>query len=199
MKTKILFLFIFLSSLNYAQTPIDSYFGSNQAMYDIVDTDIPLNQTNSGANLVWNFDSFARIGQSEDTFSTPTASEVLDYPKTTTILTINSTNNSSKIYFSNIANAVSITSLKNADLELNYKSDIPFVIRTLVLKGGAQTTIDLTGINPSSKWGKIYYNFGGFPTKFQNSTFKFIISAELPADKTQGKVLIDNFKIIHFN
>jgi len=84
-------------------------------------------------------------------------------------------------------------------LELNYKSDIPFVIRTLVLKGGAQTTIDLTGINPSSKWGKIYYNFGGFPTKFQNSTFKFIISAELPSDKTQGKVLIDNFKIIHFN
>ncbi len=123
MKTKILFLFIFLSSLNYAQTPIDSYFGSNQAMYDIVDTDIPLNQTNSGANLVWNFDSFARIGQSEDTFSTPTASEVLDYPKTTTILTINSTNNSSKIYFSNIANTVSITSLKNADLELNYKTN----------------------------------------------------------------------------
>ena len=40
MKTKILFLFIFLSSLNYAQTPIDSYFGSNQAMYDIVDTAI---------------------------------------------------------------------------------------------------------------------------------------------------------------
>lgn len=87
---------------------------------------------------------------------------------------------------------------RNCYLELNYKNDIPFVLRVLINQNGSQTTVDLTGINPTGKWGKIYYNFGGFPTTFQNATFRFILSAILPAGKSKGTVLIDNFKIIYF-
>lgn len=87
---------------------------------------------------------------------------------------------------------------RNCYLELNYKNDIPFVLRVLINQNGSQTTVDLTGINPSAKWGKIYYNFGGFPTTFQNATFRFILSAILPSGQSKGTVLIDNFKIIYF-
>ncbi len=89
---------------------------------------------------------------------------------------------------------------KIAYLELNYKSDIRFVLRVHVTTtSGSQTTIDLTGLNPSSVWNKIYFNFGGFAATYQNATFQFILSANLPSGVSEGTVLIDNFKIIHFN
>lgn len=85
-------------------------------------------------------------------------------------------------------------------VELNYKSDIPFVMRTKVTKSGASETLDMIGINASpSKWGKIYFNFGPYVATYQNAAFKFVFEAKLPDGVTQGKVLIDNFKVIHFN
>lgn len=129
MKTKFLFLLLFFSSLSFAQTPIDSYFGSNQAVYDIVDTTSPLDQTISGANLEWNFDSLNKIGQSEDAITTPSTTELTSFPNSTKKLTINSllfstsTNSISEIFSSRVANVESITALKNNDLELNYKTN----------------------------------------------------------------------------
>ncbi len=83
-------------------------------------------------------------------------------------------------------------------LELNYKSDIPFVLRTQIKKFGVTTNVDLTGINPTTKWNKIYFNFGGFPNAFQPATFRFLLDAKLLDGVTHGKILIDNFKIINF-
>ena len=129
MKTTFLFFLFFFSSLNFAQTPIDSYFGSDKAVYDIVDSSTTLDQVNSGANLVWNFDSLVKIGQSDDTVSTPLTSELTSYPNSTKKVTINSllfstsATSSSEIFSSKIANVESITALKNNDLELNYKTN----------------------------------------------------------------------------
>jgi len=83
-------------------------------------------------------------------------------------------------------------------VELNYKNDIPFVIRTEIGFGGLRSTLDMTGVNRSSTWGKIYFNFGRYVATYPNAKFRFVIEAALPAGSTTGKILIDNFKVIHF-
>ena len=118
MNLKLLFLLVFFSTLSYAQVPISTYFtgATDPSVYDIVTSSVPLDQTASGANLVWNFNQFTKVGESIDYISTPTASEITTYPKST----IKVGNTTSEIYYSKAANVLSIKALKNADLELNY-------------------------------------------------------------------------------
>jgi hypothetical protein len=119
MKTTLLFLLLFFSSLSNAQTPINSYYGSDQTVYGILNSEIPLDQTNSGANVIWNFNQFTNVGETVDYISTPTASEITTYPKSTIIVG----NVAIISYYSKESDALSITALKNADLELNYKTN----------------------------------------------------------------------------
>ncbi|MFC6878067.1 T9SS type A sorting domain-containing protein [Flavobacterium myungsuense] len=118
MNLKLLLLLVFFSTLSYAQVPISAYFtgATDPSVYDIVTSSVPLDQTASGANLVWDFNQLTKVGESIDYISSPTASEITTYPKSTTIVA----NATSKIYYSKAANALSITALKNNDLELNY-------------------------------------------------------------------------------
>lgn len=118
MNLKLLLLLVFFSTLSYAQVPISTYFtgATDPSVYDIVTSSVPLDQTASGANLVWDFNQLTKVGESIDYISSPTASEITTYPKSTTIVA----NATSKIYYSKAANALSITTLKNNDLELNY-------------------------------------------------------------------------------
>lgn len=131
--------------------------------------------------------SFVKTNASEDVFEGSWASKLV-------VTDSNSFGESATLQ------SFSLPPNKMCYLELNYKSEIPFVLRVFVTtSSGATTTIDLTGINATEKWNKIYFNFGGFPATYQNATFRFILSANLPAGKNSGTVLIDNFKIIHFN
>lgn len=118
MNLKLLLLLIFFSTLSYAQAPITSYFtaSTDPSVYDIVTSSVPLDQTASGANLVWDFNQFTKVGESIDYISTPTDSEITTYPKSTIIVG----NVASVIYYSKESNVLSITALKNTDLELNY-------------------------------------------------------------------------------
>ncbi|KAB1156262.1 T9SS type A sorting domain-containing protein [Flavobacterium luteum] len=121
MNLKLLLLLVFFSTLSSAQVPINSYFttSTDPSVYDIVTSSVPLDQTTSGANLVWDFNQLTKVGESIDYISSPTASEITTYPKSTTIVA----NATSQIYYSKAANALSITALKNNDLELNYISN----------------------------------------------------------------------------
>lgn len=92
----------------------------------------------------------------------------------------------------------SLPSDKICYIEINYKSDIPFVFRTLVSKNGSSNTYDVTGINSNSKWSKIYINFGDYVANYPGATFKFIFDAVLPSGTSHANIMIDNFKIIHF-
>lgn len=84
-------------------------------------------------------------------------------------------------------------------MELNYKSDIPLLIRIELLFQGAYIKSDVIGLNAKDKWSKIYINLKGFTTTYQNASFNIIIKGSLPADKLSSKTLIDNFKIIYYN
>ena len=118
MNLKLLLLLVFFSTLSYAQVPISTYFtgATDPSVYDVVTSSVPIDQTTSGANLVWDFNQLTKVGESIDYISSPTASEITTYPKSTTIVA----NATSKIYYSKAANSLSITTLKNNDLELNY-------------------------------------------------------------------------------
>lgn len=88
---------------------------------------------------------------------------------------------------------------RDAYLELNYKSDVPFVIRTEIYHVGTYVYSDIIGLKAKDNWTKVYLNLGGFASSFQYGKFKFILKASKPADQAQPKILIDNFKVIFFN
>lgn len=127
MKTKLLFCLLFFSYFGYSQAPIQSFYGGNFPMFSIVDSTTPIDQNDSGANMIWNFDQLTIIGQSEGFQDTPTAAEIALYPNTTAILrtesTLNSVSSTATIYTSNNANTVSITGIKASDLDLNYSTN----------------------------------------------------------------------------
>ncbi len=84
-------------------------------------------------------------------------------------------------------------------MELNYKSEIPFLVRIEIFYQGSYITSDVIGLNAKDKWSKIYINLKGFASTYQNAKFKIIIKGALPTGVTSSKTLIDNFKIIYYN
>jgi len=88
---------------------------------------------------------------------------------------------------------------KECYMELNYKSEIPFIVRTEVYHLGSYISSDIIGLNAKDKWTKVYINLTGFAAAFQYGKFKFILKSSLPNTVSHGKIWIDNFKIIYFN
>ncbi len=84
-------------------------------------------------------------------------------------------------------------------MELNYKSDIPFLIRMEILYQDTYLTTDIIGLNAKNNWTKIYINLKGFASTYQYGKFKIILKGNLPDGQSSAKTLIDNFKIIYFN
>ena len=94
--------------------------------------------------------------------------------------------------------AFSIPPSKEAYLELNYKNDVPFDVRMEVFWNGSTIRSDIISLRERSTWNKAYLRLGGFASTYQNGQFKFYIRSSLPAGRTDGTILIDNFKVIYF-
>jgi len=88
---------------------------------------------------------------------------------------------------------------REAYLELNYKSDIDFTVRTEIYHLGNYYNFDIIGLKAKQEWTKVYLNLTGFSATYQGGKSKYVIQALLPTNKSSAKVLIDNFKIIYFN
>lgn len=88
---------------------------------------------------------------------------------------------------------------REAYMELNYKSDVAFAIRTEFEYNTTFFTDDVITLKASSKWNKIYVKLGGFAQAYQGASFKFILKAEKPTDMSTANLYFDNFKIIYFN
>jgi hypothetical protein len=87
---------------------------------------------------------------------------------------------------------------RDAYLELNYKNDVPFDVRLEVFWNGSTIRSDIISLRERSTWNKVYLRLGGFASTYQNGKFKFYFRSTLPPDKTEGTILIDNFKVIYF-
>lgn len=92
-----------------------------------------------------------------------------------------------------------LTPNKDAYVEFHYKSDINFSIYTYIYHAGDQYVMEVMSLKARENWTKIYLNVTGFAAAYQYGKFKFIIKAALPANKSQAKVLLDNFKIVYYN
>jgi hypothetical protein len=127
MKTTLLFLFSIITINSYSQNPINSYASIPLSKYDIVTSSPAIDQSTAGANINWNFNTLTSTGNSIDTYTTPTATELTSYPTTTSVTNITSTVGPTitvnKLYTKNISNAISITAVKGNGLELNYATN----------------------------------------------------------------------------
>ena len=127
MKTKILLLFAFFSIVSYAQIPINSFYIDDTALFSVVTTGTPLDQTASGTNKIWNFNQLLEIGYSNYSNVAPTTSELNTFPTTSSVVvasnTVNSVTSTSQIFNKNVANVVSITGIISTDLVLNFSTN----------------------------------------------------------------------------
>ncbi len=126
MKKIITSIIILISLQSVAQT-ITSFYSTPMSSFAIVNSSTSIDQSTTGTNLTWNFNSLSKTGNSVDTYDNPTAGELTTYPGTTSVLTITSTvspNTSvSKLYTKNNSNQISFTAVKNPEFELNYASN----------------------------------------------------------------------------
>ncbi len=126
MKTNLLLL-LFLSSLfGFSQTPINSFY-TDDYNFAIVNSSVPLVQNTTGANVIWNFNTFSFVGNSIYTNSVPISTEISSYPNTTNVTNIATTSGGtttvSKLFSSNLSNVVSLTGLNNPTFSLNYNTN----------------------------------------------------------------------------
>lgn len=89
-------------------------------------------------------------------------------------------------------------------LEMNYKTDITFVVGVL----GYNTSGELVevlidkGVNPKEDWNKIYFNFTEeirrlSISNFNIGSYRFVIYANMQGtDLTEAKIFLDNIKLI---
>ena len=127
MKIKILFGFLFITFLNNAQTPVNSFYVNNDAVFAVVTSNTPIDQSAPGANQIWNFDQLMMAGTSNYTNNTPTTEESSTFPNTNHVVVSTSVSNSviatSQLFIKDLASVISITGLRSTDLELNFSTN----------------------------------------------------------------------------
>jgi hypothetical protein len=127
MKTKLLITFSLFTFIGFAQAPVNSYYGTNNAVFSIIFDTGGINQAPSGANATWTFANVAEIGTSIDSETTPSAAELSDFPGTTNVVTTTSTignvDSEFKVYSKHPANVLSLTGIQNSGLLLNYSTN----------------------------------------------------------------------------
>lgn len=88
----------------------------------------------------------------------------------------------------------------NADLylEMDYKSNIPVTIGLQTVINGDVQRSYILGLNPRDTWGKVYIDLRTFASTYQGDIYNLLLRAVRTSDVSEGKVMIDNLKIVHF-
>lgn len=83
-------------------------------------------------------------------------------------------------------------------VELNYKTNIPFVIGLRGVKDGMPVGDYNTFINTKNEWNKIYFNFSSLidPTIFDAAQLVIVAGWTSILDVEEAEILIDNVKFI---
>ena len=104
MKLGLLFILLLLNSISYAQSTINNFFSTTATNYAIVTSSATIDQSATGENLVWNFNSLEKTGNTTDIHSSPTTEELTNYSGTTFVITTTNTgtNDESKSYITSI-------------------------------------------------------------------------------------------------
>jgi len=127
MKFKLLSLFLLLGVLSFSQSPIANFDSAPMSNYAIVNSTLAMDQSTSGPNVIWTFnDLTATADENDDTYRTPTPTELSDYPGTTSVLTTTTSPSSevASVYTSkDLSGNVSYTGIEGQGLILNFNAD----------------------------------------------------------------------------
>jgi hypothetical protein len=84
-------------------------------------------------------------------------------------------------------------------IEINCKSTIPFVVGLFANEFNYSTRNPIVVVTPSDNWKKIYVNLTPTVSRFQQAfNFNVLIAAQLDETETQGRIWIDNIKLLHY-
>lgn len=124
MKIKILFLVLWIATLGFSQSTINSFYGANNTNFLMLTSGTPLNHSPAGPNQSWNFNQMISLGNSVHSYTSPSVQELATYPGTSTnIISTNTqgTNVSTGyLYTKNVGGVVSITGLNTTGLNANF-------------------------------------------------------------------------------
>lgn len=128
MKLKLLLSLLLINTIGFAQSPINSFYGTNNTIYSLLTSANALDHGAGGANQTWTFGSLVSLGTSTYTYVAPTAAETTTYPGTTNVI-VTTTNDGTtttvgKMFTKNTAgNNFSITGLNGTDLNINFSTN----------------------------------------------------------------------------
>lgn len=85
----------------------------------------------------------------------------------------------------------------NVYLEITYKSEINFEVGIIALQNDLEFQAPVAVVFPKEEWNKIYISFIDDVNSFRGvQNFKFYLAANLPEGQTEGKVWVDNIKLL---
>lgn len=124
MNHQVLILLFFVFSITYSQSPISNLVNQTETIYAIIDSSNPLDENASGPDLIWNFTTLSQVGTNTDTNSSPTSEELSDYPNTTEVLTITSSDTppiENKLFIRDDSDEISLTGVtQGTNLSLEF-------------------------------------------------------------------------------
>lgn len=129
MKTKLLLLASLFSIASFSQT-IATFQSDPMTDFTIVTLTMPIDQTPTGADVVWDFSGPTPSGTNIDTYAAPTAAQLTTYPGTTEVLSITTqggTPTVSDFFLKEDGSGTSITGVSQGDIVLNYSGTNAFI------------------------------------------------------------------------
>jgi ABC-type Na+ transport system ATPase subunit NatA len=84
-------------------------------------------------------------------------------------------------------------------LELDFKSNHPFVVGLIGNGSGSTTVLEILVLNTTEEWKKVYVNTGATVSR-QSGVIDYTvyIRANLESGYSEAEILIDNLKLVHF-
>lgn len=88
--------------------------------------------------------------------------------------------------------------LQNVFVEINYRNTIPFSIGLVAITPtGERRQITVT-LTPQQTWNKLYLDLITEYNAFPDATgYKLYLRAQLPASQSQGRIYLDNLKLLY--
>ncbi len=143
MKIRILFFALWITTIGFSQSTINSFYGDNNTNFLMLTSGTPLDHSPAGPNQTWNFNQMISLGSSVHTYASPSVQELATYPGTTTNIISANTQGANVatgyLYTKNVGGVVSITGLNTTGLNANFVTNNA-TIGTFPMNYGYTTT-----------------------------------------------------------
>ncbi len=148
MKTKLLGLILGIPLFSWAQSPIQTFYPTDNSTYKMVQSALGIDQSATGANANWNFSDLLQIGTSIDVNQAPTPNQTTNYPNTTQVTkntsTIGLLISDSYMFSKNNNGEISITGLTNPTITMNFTTNNA-IVGTFPMDFGYSNSDNLAG------------------------------------------------------